>query len=46
MSGEITYCDDYEAITGKAKPEAVIETKVINAPAPTPVDPTTIAQVA
>jgi len=34
---EITYCDDYEAITGKSIPTAVVETKVVTAPADTPV---------
>lgn len=33
---ETTYCDDYEAITGK-KIGAAVETKVVTAPEDTPI---------
>ena len=40
----ITYCDDYEAITGKKIP--VVETKVIGAPEVVVVAPVTVAETA
>lgn len=39
----VTYCDDYEAITGLTRP--VIETKVIAPPAEPEVAPATEAEV-
>ena len=44
MSGEITYADDYEAITGKKIP--TVETKVVTAPETPEVAPTATAEVA
>lgn len=43
MAGEVTYCDDYEAITGKKIP--AVETKVIAAPEVAVVAPATVAEV-
>lgn len=40
--GNVTYCDDYEAVTGKQIP--AVETKVVTAPEPAPVAPTTVAE--
>ena len=44
MAGEITYCDDYETITGKQIP--VVETKVVSAPEVVVPAPATIAETA
>jgi hypothetical protein len=49
MAGETTYCDDYEAITGKTIPipdGPVIETKVVAAPKSPKVAPATVAETA
>ena len=40
----ITYCDDYEAITGKKIP--VVETKVVTAPEVVVPAPATVAETA
>lgn len=45
MAGETIYCDDYEAIVGP-KPTPVVETKVVEAPAPVQTTATVVAQTA
>lgn len=45
MSGEITYCDDYEAIVGP-RPGHVVETKVVEAPAGVETAPAIVAETA